>query len=123
VKLRSAWMVGCLLALLAGPALHAEPRADARAEVNYLLGYIDSSGCEFYRNGSWHDAHAAQSHIRDKYEYLASNNQVDNAEQFIDRAASKSSLSGQDYLVKCQGGAPVTARQWLQDALDRYRKR
>jgi hypothetical protein len=126
VKAQSAWTPRrwlVLLALLTAPVVHAELPPGALGEINYLLGYIDGSGCEFYRNGTWHDSQAAQSHIRDKYSYLVSNNQIDSAEQFIDRAASKSSLTGQPYLVKCQGGASTTTKQWLKDALDRFRTR
>ena len=39
----------------------AEPSASVQQEVKYLLGYIENSRCEFYRNGSWSDSRAAQA--------------------------------------------------------------
>jgi hypothetical protein len=41
---------------------------------------------------------------------------------FIEEAATKSSMSGRPYLMRCAGGAPVTTNQWLREALERYRR-
>src|SRR6266702_6846502 len=68
------------------------PRATL-VEIEYLLQHVGTSGCEFYRNGSWYDAVRAESHLRDKYKYLDARHQINSAEDFIDRAATKSSLS------------------------------
>jgi hypothetical protein len=110
-----------LLGLLLTPAARAEPPTGVQIEVNFLLGYVEGSRCEFYRNGTWHDSKAAQMHLRDKYKYLAAGNLVNTTEQFIDRAATESSLSGQPYEVRCNGGAAVTTKQWLRDELARFR--
>ena len=65
-----------MLGLLLAPAVHAEPPTNVQIEVNFLLGYVEGSGCEFYRNGTWHDSKAAQTHLRDKYKYLGARNQI-----------------------------------------------
>lgn len=111
-----------LLGLLPFAAAYAEPPTSVQAEVNFLLGYVEGSGCAFYRNGTWYDSSAAQAHLRDKYRYLAARDLIDSAEDFIDRAATGSSLSGQVYQVRCNGGATVTSSQWLRDELARLRK-
>jgi cobalamin biosynthesis protein CobD/CbiB len=113
----SVLMLGLMLASVA----RAEPPTSVQIEVNFLLGYLEGSGCEFYRNGSWHDSKAAQAHLRDKYKYLVARNLVNTTEQFIDRAATESSLSGQPYEVRCNGGAAVASKQWLHDELARFR--
>jgi len=99
----------------------AAPPTVAQTEINYLLGFIERSGCEFYRNGSWYDSKRAQAHMRDKYEMLAATDRIDTAEDFIEKAATKSSLSGEPYQVRCGGGKAVRSNQWLRDALTRYR--
>ena len=109
------------LGLSSMPIAHAEPPKDVQIEVSFLLGYIEGSGCAFYRNGSWHDSRTAQSHIRDKYNYLAARNEINTTEEFIERAATESSLSGQAYAVKCNGGATLTSSQWLREELARFR--
>jgi hypothetical protein len=102
-------------------AARAAPPPAAEIEINHLLGLIENSGCEFFRNGTWYDAQRAAAHLRDKYEALAANGRIETAEDFIDKAASRSSISSQAYLIKCGGGAPITTRQWFSAALARYR--
>src|SRR5882757_1730296 len=85
----------------------------AQKEIEYLLGFVGSSGCKLYRNGTWYDAGKGQEHLRSKYEYLARRNQVSTAEDFIGKAATGSSLSGKPYRVQCANGAPIPSSQWL----------
>jgi len=110
-----------ILAFLGVPLARAEPPTKVQAEVNFLLGYVEGSGCDFYRNGSWHDSKAAQGHLRDKYNYLAARGLINTTEEFIDRAATSSSLSGLAYEVRCPGGAAVTSSKWLREELARVR--
>jgi hypothetical protein len=110
-----------ILGLMLAPVVRAEPPTSVQIEVNFLLGYLEGSGCEFYRNGTWHDSKAAQAHLRDKYKYVVTGNLVNTTEQFIDRAATESSLSGQPYKVRCNGGTEVASKQWLRDELARFR--
>jgi hypothetical protein len=100
----------------------ATPPSVAETEINYLLGLIEQSGCEFFRNGTWYDAQRAQAHLRAKYDALAAKSQIDTAEDFVEKAAASSSISGRPYQIRCGGGAPMTTRQWLTAALARYRK-
>ena len=110
-----------MLGLLSVPVARAAPPTSVQMEVDFLLGYIEASGCEFYRNGTWHDSKAAQAHLRDKYEYLVASNLVNTTEQFIERAATESSITGQAYEVRCNSGATVTSSQWLRGELARLR--
>ncbi len=110
-----------ILGLLSAPVARAEPPTSVQIEVNFLLGYLEGSRCDFYRNGTWHDSKAAQAHLRGKYKYLVAGNLVNTAEEFIERAATESSLSGQPYQVRCNGGATVTSKLWLRDELARFR--
>lgn len=119
---RSAAAALALLACFAMESVQAAPAMSMPMEVNFLLGYVDGSGCEFQRNGSWHAAPQAQEHLRDKFNYLVALDRLDTAEQFIDRAAAQSSLTGRPYMVRCKGGPVVTSRQWLGDELLRLRK-
>ncbi len=112
---------GVACALSYGPFAHAAPPVIAQSEIKYLLGFIERSGCVFYRNGSWYDATQAQAHLRSKYDALAAMGRIVTAEDFIEQAATKSSLSGEAYAIRCNSGPAVTTDQWLRDALTRYR--
>ena len=119
IRLTLGWVL--VLVLLFIPVARAEPPTNVQVEVNFLLGYVEGSGCEFYRNGTWHDSKTAQAHLRDKYKYLAARNLITTTEDFIERAATGSSFSGQPYAVRCNGGAVVPSGQWLRAELARFR--
>lgn len=97
----------------------AEPLLTTQLEIDHLLGYVESSRCEFQRNGSWYDSHSALAHLQSKYGFLR--NSVSTAEDFIEKAGSRSSMSGQPYQVRCGSGAPMPSAQWLRDELTRFR--
>lgn len=120
MKRLSALILG-LVCLGHWPAAQAAPPAIAVAEINYLLDFVDRSGCKFYRNGTWYDSHRAQSHLRDKYNYLVARDRIKSAEDFIDQAATQSSFSGQAYQIRCEAGPVVPSNRWLQTALNSYR--
>jgi len=100
-------------------AEQGEPRE--LLEVKFLLEYIGGSGCDFYRNGSWKDAQAARAHLNDKYRYLKARGEISTAEEFIEKVATASSITGEPYQVRCHGGAGVATRPWLLEELVRLR--
>jgi Family of unknown function (DUF5329) len=114
---------GALLiaALLWLPTARAETPVLVQNEVNFLLGYIAGSGCEFNRNGTWYNSQKAHVHLRDKYKYLVEKNLADTTEHVIERAASESSFSGKPYQIRCSDGVAVNSQQWLRDKLTQLR--
>lgn len=100
-----------------------DPSPTARAEVAHLLNYLEHSGCRFYRNGAWYGAADARAHLEKKYDYVLRKGLVANAEDFITKAASGSSMSGEPYRVQCEGGKPTLSAPWLNDELLRYRRK
>lgn len=108
------------IALLASLPVQAAPLPPAaRAEVDALL--LRLNGCRFNRNGSWHDAAEARTHLLRKLDYLQDRNMVATAEQFIERGASTSSSSGKPYLVQCGQGPAQPSAQWLLSELKAIR--
>lgn len=107
------------IALWCGCVLAAP--SPSRPEIDALLGRLQSSGCSFNRNGSWYEASDARAHLVKKLEYLEDRNLVQTTEQFIERAASGSSLSGKPYLVRCGSAAPLESRTWLTQQLKALR--
>jgi hypothetical protein len=99
----------------------AQPAPSAQAEIDHLLSYIAHSDCRFYRNGSWHGMDEARAHVSTKYEWLRDHGEVSTAEDFIEGAASRSSLSGKNYRVQCPGAAEQSTGPWLKAELGRFR--
>ncbi len=97
-----------------GFAFAADPGAvSARAESEALLARLQAAGCSFNRNGNWHGSAEARDHLARKLDLLERNERLQSAEQFIERVASRSSVSGQAYQVKCAGEPVVDSRSWL----------
>ncbi|WP_235578050.1 DUF5329 domain-containing protein [Pseudoxanthomonas sp. Root630] len=109
------WTVLCVLLLpFAAPAA---PSPTAKREIQGLMDALSASSCEFQRNGTWHGREEARKHLQRKYDYLLKRDLADTAEQFIERAASKSSISGRAYQVRCPGQPVQPAAAWFKAAL------
>jgi hypothetical protein len=106
----------CLLAVAAPTS------APMRTEINALLDSLQSSGCQFNRNGSWYSGSEAKDHLLRKLGYIEGRNTIRSTEQFIELAASRSSSSGQAYQVRCDGQAPVASQDWLTRQLATIRR-
>ena len=116
-------VVLCALLACAAPASAQQtPAASADAEVRALIAALGQSGCRFQRNGRWHDATEAQSHLQRKYDVARKRGREGTAEDFIEAAASRSMLSGKAYRVVCPGQAERDAGEWFRDQLSLTRR-
>ena len=100
----------------------ATPSAAVRAEIDHLLAYVEKSGCKFDRNDTWHDSRDASVHLAKKERYLEERGEITSAEDFIAKAATKSSMSGKPYTVRCQSEPAVDSAEWLMAELRRFRQ-
>ncbi len=115
--------ISIIMVIVLSPVPHAATLStDGQAEITHLLDFLEASGCEFYRNGSWHKAEAARAHLEEKYRYLLKKLQIRNAEDFIAMAATKSSMSGEAYQVRC-GKRITPSAAWLTAELTRLRQK
>lgn len=114
--------IGVLILLLTGSLAFntSFAFADMESEINHLLNYVEKSSCSFIRNGSAHSGPDARDHIVKKYNYFK--DRINSTEQFIEYAATKSTMSGKRYKVLCDSKEYLTA-QWLNDELQKYRNR
>ena len=122
----------CLLNMVAGCAgamttglLHAADGAMPPAERTLVDRLIDAVGkrvdATFIRNGSSYSAEDAATFLRKKFE--AQGDELKSAEEFIDRIATKSSMSGEGYRVKLADGREMPSAQFLRDELQRLKRR
>jgi hypothetical protein len=92
--------------------------ASMQDEISHLLNYIETSDCVFIRNNTRHTPKKAVAHIKRKYNYLKK--RITTTDDFIEGAATRSSLSGKPYMSICDGREIATA-DWLRAELLRYR--
>jgi hypothetical protein len=121
MKIVKPFALACLL-LYCGFCAAEVPSTGTQQEISHLFARLGISGCQFSRNGSWYSPQQAVDHLNEKYQYLLGKNRIASAEDFIAEAASKSSMSGQPYLVKCGNDAPVESAGWFRSELEKLRK-
>ena len=116
---RAIVALASMLVSVAG--LAAPTAAPVRAEIDALLVRLETSGCRFGRNDEWHAGAAAKAHLLRKLEYIEKYGTITTTEQFIDAAATKSSVSGTRYVVQCGSAASVPSSAWLVAQLKQLR--
>jgi hypothetical protein len=87
-------------------------------EIQHLFDFIVQSECTFIRNKTEYTASEARDHMQRKYDYAK--RWIANTEQFISRIASKSSMSGNRYQIRCEDQL-IYSDNWLKQELQRYR--
>ena len=115
-KFRNSLLASLLFLLL--PLSVTASKADTTEEIQYLFDFIVKSECIFIRNNTEYSAREARDHMQRKYDYAK--RWIGNTEQFISRIASKSSMSGKRYQVRCQSEL-LYSDNWLKQELQRYR--
>ena len=118
---RYAVMATVLVAGFFSVAARSDVPDTERQEVLHLLGFLRSSDCTMERNGKRHNNEDAYSHVKRKYDYLR--DKIETSEDFIEYSASKSTMSGESYLIFCDNEAAMRTRDWLLEELRKYRGR
>ncbi|MBC8058575.1 MAG: DUF5329 family protein [Rhizobiales bacterium] len=114
---RRSFLVG-VTTLLACGAAAASPHAHERSRIDKLISFVESQkGMKFIRNGTEYECVDAAKFLRGKLESMGK--EVTTAREFIERIASKSSMSGKPYHVKFADGRTMLASQFLGDELKR----
>jgi hypothetical protein len=117
--LRSAW-----LALLLGASAllaHATPSATEEKLIDTLIQRVSKmSAMVFMRNGNEYNAADAAKHMQAKYDYFKK--ELVTAEDFIERCASRSEMTGQAYKVKLTDGMVRDANEFLNSELRALRQ-
>jgi len=108
-----------LIFLVFSGSVGADVPPAQKPEVEHLLDFVQQSSCIIERNGTSYPASKAVSHIQKKYAYFKSD--IETTEDFIDFSASKSTMSGNDYLVSCGDSKQIKTREWLLKELHSFR--
>jgi hypothetical protein len=108
--------------MFCSPSISAGMGNNTEKEIFHLFDYLEKSNCEFNRNGSWYDPDEAVQHLKRKYHWLVKRGLINSAEQFIERAASRSSMSGQSYFVRCGDSKPIKSAEWFMQELQKFRE-
>ena len=108
-----------ILLLTFSYTVFADVPPEQKPEVEHLLEFIRQSDCLMVRNGSEHEGEKAASHIQKKYEYFEDD--ITTTEAFIEYSATKSTMSGKYYSIKCPDGKEMRSQDWLLEELETFR--
>ena len=101
-----------------GVSALAAPSAPEQSRIERLIRAIEArKDMTFIRNGAEYDGRDAAKFLRGKLEAMG--HEVSTAREFIERIASKSSMSGEPYHVRFADGRTLLASQFLNDELKR----
>lgn len=111
--------LGLLPAL--APVARATPSDEEHKLIMALIGHVQRmNSMEFLRNGEVHDAREAAEHMQAKYKHFRE--QIVTAEDFIERCASRSEVTGRPYMIKLADGKAREARSFLMQELRALRQ-
>ena len=116
------WASTCVLslggmALVAGSSAAAPPPLE-QLRIDKLIRHVEvQKGMKFIRNGTEYSCEEAAKFLRGKMDSMGA--EVTSARDFIERIASKSSMSGKPYHVRFSDGRLITSAQFLGDELKR----
>lgn len=109
--------------LMAAMVSAEKDEALEQARIQFLLDSIARlDGAVFIRNGTEHSAIAAAEHLANKLSraqksFFAPPKSDWTAEMFIEKLATKSSMSGQLYKIRFADGREMAAGDWLKQQL------
>ena len=110
-----------VLFLLLPCLLRGEQIDSVDSTVRHLIRHVSESGLIFIRNAEKHTSMQAAEHMNKKYRHFRQD--IETAEDFIERCASRSLLSGKPYLVINEQGEQIRTSKWLKAELLNYRSR
>lgn len=98
-----------------------ETRVLSEAEkIEKLIAAIEAlKGATFVRNGESYSTSEAVSHLRRKLD--TAGQQIKTAKDFIEQLASKSSLTGEEYLIWMPDGKTIKSSEFLAQELESLR--
>jgi hypothetical protein len=92
-----------------------------KKKIEFLLSQIENQkGAKFWRNGSSYSPKQAVDHLRMKWEKAGKS--IKTARDFIEKIASKSSMSGKAYEIEFEDGKKVQTSSFLNKRLGEWKE-
>lgn len=102
-----------------GFSADSAPSDDPRALIERLLIEVRMADVLFIRNGAEHGPEEAAAHLDRKWKDAG--DEVRTPEDFIQKCASRSALSGEPYTVRLRDGTVLSSEAWLSSVLEELR--
>jgi membrane-bound lytic murein transglycosylase len=118
--LTGAGLAPLLVAALAVVPDQERPTTE-RQKIEALIKHVEGlKDAKFVRNGMEYDAKTAVQFLRGKWD--ANTAQIKTAKDFIEKAASISTTTGQPYLIRFKDGKQMKSGEYLKAELQKLEK-
>ena len=125
-RIRYPLLAVAIAAALGAQAVSAQPNLQATGaqaarlseaqKIQALIHSVETlKGAVFIRNGSEYDGAKAAEHLRRKLDYAG--NKIKTADQFIDKLATGSSMTGRPYQIRFADGRTVESAVFFREQL------
>lgn len=88
-----------------------------QGKISYMLDVIGTSKVIFVRNGVEYSGKEAEAHLQMKLRTAGP--AIQTADDFIDKIASHSLITGKPYYVEFPDGSRIESEKWLREILAR----
>ena len=118
--MKKAWILLLWIGLSQSILVFAQTNIESK-KIEFLLHEIAQlKGARFWRNGSSYQPRQAADHLRKKWEKAGTT--VKTAKDFIDKIASKSSMSGKAYEIEFEDGTKTETKAFLFKKLGEWKE-
>ena len=116
-----------LLLLMSNHTLSKE--LNESEKIDWLINQVKMSDISFLRNGDVHTSKEAAKHLRFKLTsakkmfWFFGPEKNFKVQEFIDKIASKSSSTGNEYKVRLKDGTVITTKKWMDNKMKLLNKK
>ena len=94
-----------------------------KKKIDFLLHEIEQlDGAKFWRNGTAYSPKEATEYLRMKMRWGDKGRPVKSAKDFIERIASKSSITSRPYLIQLPDGKKIEMKAFLEQKLSEWKE-
>ena len=116
--MKGIWVISFVVLALFSGVVNAQDNIEKK-KIDFLISSVENlKGAKFIRNGTEHNVKEAAEHLRMKLQNDVG--QVQTADDFIRRCASKSYISGKPYLIRTSDGKTIKSEQYFREKLKEY---
>ena len=117
--MKKFWILFSWIGITQSIFLFAQTDIESK-KIEFLLHEVEQlKGAKFWRNGSSYPPKQAADHLRMKWQKAGSS--VKTAKDFIEKIASKSSMSGKAYEIEFDNGTKAETRSFLFKKLSEWK--
>ena len=117
-NMKNILITAFVILVLFNGAVSAQDNIEKK-KIEFLISSVENlKGAIFIRNGSEHNGKEAAEHLRMKLQIAG--DKVQTADDFIRLCASKSFITGKQYMIRLSAGKTIKSEEYFREKLKEY---